>query len=82
MKRVSMLILIMFLLTACSVDVTESTADTDKVNEQYLGKIVDTHGDSINVYRFIDAEYNHICYVTTGLRKGGISCVPLVGVPI
>ncbi len=65
--------MVVFLLGCSTVTMSERI---DDINDVYLGEVGNGVGRT-DVHRFIDTEYNVVCWVTNGLREGGISCIPL-----
>lgn len=71
------LLVLSLLLTGCG-EITIDRPPIPDLGEEYLGTINGGGGlTSSAVYRFIDEEYNVLCYVTSDYKKGGISCIPL-----
>jgi hypothetical protein len=56
-------------------------AEKEPTTQTDLGEVIFNSGDldSIIVRRFVDREYENVCYLFTGYKMGGISCLPLEG---
>ena len=72
--KIILSIALIMLLVGCTTGI--NTIKKFKFNQENLGTL---KGDSIytggDVVRFIDTDYNNICYVYNAYKAGGISCV-------
>lgn len=73
MKKIITLVFMLLFVAACTIQSTEG--DTEKFESTNIGWY-----DGQMVSRFIDTDYNTLCYVSDGGNRGGISCVPLQSV--
>ena len=80
-KLICISIIIIILVSGCIVKLSESKESSDKIQNDYLGRIVDGKYLVGNIYFYHDDDRKVSCWVTRiygdgGVRGGGISCIP------
>jgi len=73
-KTLLVALLLAMLLVGCQSDADVQKQEKVKIVCSY------THNSSLDeiVYRFYDADADVVCWVYSGYREGGVSCLPRI----
>ncbi len=74
MRKIILLLVLAVLLVSCLP--ASAPRHVGEVTSEVDMQVVYDEG-SWTIGRFVDLEYGKVCYIYSGLEKGGIACEPL-----